>query len=442
MKFTLKKIEKFASQDQSTLNPMSVCVVDNIGGAYLPIAIALSKHFKKVYYHSVIQSPFPRLSTAKVGSGYKQITTLESFWDHLDSFDVIVFPDIYFTDWGHALRKMGKLVWGGTHAEVLETNRKLFKDELHKAGMPIAPTQYVKGVTALKQMLSKTTDKWIKVSYFRGEMETTHHINYNHTGVLFDELEYNMGPLAEEIEFQVEDPIPSIAELGTDGWTINGEMTNGMIWGLEVKNSCYIGKTTEYKNLPMPIQNVNGQFKGVLKKYKHTGFYSTEIRVGEDGKDYYTDPCMRAGSPPSCSYMELITNWADIIIAGCKGQLVEPVFKAKYVVEVILKSSIPSTKFLPLIFPEEYKDNIKLKASFISNGKYYIIPLKYTGFEMEEFGSVVVTGDKLEVIMEQALKIADSIEAPDVRYDKNALQNGLQSLKRVEKALNLQFRAD
>ena len=39
-----------------------VMVVDNVGGAYLPIAIRLSEHFDNVGYYSVNQSPFPRMA--------------------------------------------------------------------------------------------------------------------------------------------------------------------------------------------------------------------------------------------------------------------------------------------------------------------------------------------------------------------------------------------
>jgi hypothetical protein len=432
MNFTLKPIIDNRS-------PMRVCVVDNLGGSYLPIALHLSKHFQKVYFHSVSQSAFPKLATSKVGTGYSQITVLESFWDHLDSFDIIVFTDLYFSDWGFQLRKMGKLVWGGSPSDVLETNRRLFKNELNNCGMAVAPTKYIKGLSALKLYLRDQKDKWIKVSYFRGEMETTKHTNYHQNALLFDDLTYHMGPLAEELNFLVEDSIPSIAELGTDGWCIDGKMTNGMIWGLEVKDSCYIGKTTTYKDVPSCLNEVNNLFAPVLAKYKHRGFYSTEVRVGEDGKNYYTDICARAGSPPSNTYMNLISNWADIIIEGCQGKLVEPKFIAKYGVEIILKSGSVVENFLPLFYDPKYEANINLKGAFKLNGATYIIPFKYAGYALTEFGSVVVVGDNLENIMTQALTIAKSIEGPDVTYDAQALENGMETLKRVESALTILF---
>lgn len=92
----------------------SVCVVDNVGGSYLPIAHRLSEHFDKVYYHSINQNPFPRISLDMIGTGYDNIERIDEFWKRLDDFDIIVFPDIYFNDFGYHLRKIGKKVWGGT----------------------------------------------------------------------------------------------------------------------------------------------------------------------------------------------------------------------------------------------------------------------------------------------------------------------------------------
>jgi len=418
---------------------LKAAVVDNIGGAYIPVALALKDQFSKVYYHSVVQNPFPKISTSVIGKGYDGIEVIDTFWDKLELFDIVIFPDIYFSDWGHALRKIGKLVWGGCQSEVLETNRKLFKDELKSVGLPIAKTQYIKGVDNLKKYLHNNSDKYLKVSFFRGEFETTHHINYNHSQVFLDELDYTSGPLGDELDFIVEDPIPSIAEIGSDGFSVNGMMPKNFVLGLEVKNCGFVGKAMDIVNSPSPITNVNNKFEPVLKKYNHTGFYSTEVRIGEDGNDYYIDPCMRAGSPPSNTYLTMISNWGDIITQGAQGKIVEPIFKYKYGCEIILKSNIVNKNFLPLVFPEKYENNIRLKGSFKKDGRYYIIPFKNTGFDMVEFGSVVVCGDDVNSIMNQALEIANSIEGYEVDYDKTALKTALEYINDTEEALKFKF---
>lgn len=98
-----------------------ICVIDNIGGSYLPIAQFLTKYFD-VYYHPVVQSPFPNMSTMYIGYGY-DFKLLDNFWSNIDQFDLFIFCDIYFKDWGTALKKMGKLVVGGCESEDLEINK-------------------------------------------------------------------------------------------------------------------------------------------------------------------------------------------------------------------------------------------------------------------------------------------------------------------------------
>jgi hypothetical protein len=431
MKFELKEY-RFKSE-------LRAVVVDNIGGAYVPIAHRMSDFFDKVYYHSVNQSPFPRISLDKIGIGYDDIERLDDFWSSLSLFDVVIFTDIYFSDWGERLRKIGKLVWGGCQSDVIETDRKLFKDELSNVGMLVAPTKYINGITDLLEYLKGSKDKWIKMSYYRGEMETFHHINWSQSQVWADDLKREMGPLGETVEFIIEDSIDSIAEVGYDGYCINGIHPQSALWGLEVKDCCYVGKQSLNSDMPQPVQYVNTTFSPVLQKYKHTGFYSTEIRYTKDGDSYYTDPCLRAGSPPSNTYLDMIDNWDDIIVEGAKGNVVEPKFRAKYGVEIILKSGHATDNYLPVSFDPKYSKNVKLKGSFYINDSNYIIPFKHAGIDMSEFGSVVVVGDDLPSIVNQALEIASNVECYGINYDNNALDKAMETLSKVEEALKIKF---
>lgn len=423
----------------NTKSPLSVCVIDNCGGFYISTAKRLSEFFETTYYYSVNQSPFPRMSIDSVGKGYDNIIKMDEFWANIDLFDVIVFPDIYFNDWGKHLREMGKLVWGGCESEVLETNRKVFKQELEAAGMPVAPTKYIMGVSELENFLSSVKDRWIKISYYRGELETFHHIDMPHTKQWLNEITYKMGPMAEQIEFLIEDPIESIAEIGCDGWAINGQYPEQLVWGCEVKDMGYVGKRANYTDLPAPIQDVNAKFMPILKKYNHTGFYSNEIRYTEAGVPYYTDACMRAGSPPSNVYLAMIDNWAEIITAGCKGELVQPNFIAEYGVEIMLKSPYCNEGYLNISYPEEYKENIRLKGCFKVGDVEYIIPFPQAAFDMEDFGSVVVVGDNLEEIINKALEIASSVEGYRVHYNAAALPEAIEKLNGIQEALKIKF---
>ena len=430
MKFIFNEVKKNSS----------VCVVDNVGGSYLPIAHRLSEHFDCVYYYSVNQNPFPRMALDMVGTGYNNIIRIDEFWKNIDKFEVICFPDIYFNDWGYALRKMGKKVWGGTEAEQLETDRRLFKSELENVGLAVAPTKYIKGVDMLVKELKESQDKWIKLSYYRGEGETTRHIKWSQSEIMIDNLNYEMGPLAATAEFCLEDHIDSIAEIGYDGWTINGQFTDGMIWGLEVKDCGYVGKACNYENIPDPVKMTNDKFSPVLQKYGHTGFYSTEVRYGKDGNTYYTDPCVRSGSPPSNVYMKMIDNWVEIMIKGAMGEMVEPKFNSKYGCEIILKSNYCNNNTLPVMIPKEYKDNVALKGAYFMNDKNYVIPFNQAGIkDLEAFGSVVVVGDDLNEIMNKAVEIANSIEAPGIYFAENTLEKAMSTFSDLEKNTGIKF---
>lgn len=765
----------------------SVCVVDNVGGSYLPIAHRLSEHFDKVYYHSINQNPFPRVSLDMIGTGYDNIERIDEFWKRLDDFDIIVFPDIYFNDFGYHLRKIGKKVWGGTEAEQLETDRKLFKQELKNVGLEVANTKYITGIDNLVNELKNSENKWIKLSYYRGEIETSKHIKWSQSEIMINNMKFEMGPLASIVEFCLEDNIDSIAEIGYDGWCVNGKMTNGQIYGLEVKDCGYIGKASNYSEIPTPIKLVNDKFASVLQKYNHTGFYSTEVRYCKDGKTYYTDPCfsddtevltnngwklfenikdgdtfatlntttgyieyqksydfikskfegnmisisnkrktidklvtpnhmvwrtdrnkkglftqradqltdrgyipragkwigidteyfeipayskkwysglnnkiykeynkesvkikmsswvkfmgwylsegnvddynvvisqtkyrdqvrevlnelpfnfgetersfrissiqlveylkdfglcyekyipdyikeltpelieiflhnfclgdgshhkgnryyystsermsnditelifkinkvaniieyptkgttmsvrggkeyirnhnkfviteckntdyyfdstssdyitevpyngyvydvtvpnhtlyvrrngkpfwssncVRSGSPPSNVYMKMVSNWNEIIDKGTQGILVEPKFVAKYGCEIILKSNYCNGNTLPVIIPDEYKENVALKGAYHMNGKDYVIPFLQAGIkDMESFGSVVVIGDNLDEIMNKAIEIANSIDAPGLYFAENALEKAKETLNELKNNINVQF---
>jgi hypothetical protein len=242
------------------------------------------------------------------------------------------------------------------------------------------------------------------------------------------------------VEFVVEDGIPAVAEVGYDGWCINGQFPLMGVTGLEVKNCGYVGKACLVSQMPKPVQEVNEKFGPALKSYRHTGFFSSEIRYTKNDESYFTDPCMRLGSPPSNSYLSNCSNLGLVIEAGAKGEIVEPEYYKKYMCEIILKSSYCSSNYMPILFPIEYKDNIHLKGSFIVDGKYYTIPfMKAAGFTLEEFGSVVVCENTIEDCMNKALEIANSIEAYEINFDKKVLETASKSINDVEKALNWKF---
>ena len=416
----------------------NICVVDNPGGSYLNVAIKLAPHFKKTYYHSINLSAFPHPALSQIGTGYDQIERINDFWSNLIHFDIILFPDGGFVDWGTALRNMGKMVWGASQTEYLESSRSLFQDTLERLGLPTVNTEVVVGLSNLKKTLRSKKNKWIKVSKWRNLIETYNWIDQISSRFWLDELTYKLGPLGDLdcIEFIIQDPIDSIAEIGCDGYNIMGQSPKQLIWGLEVKDMGYVGTINP---TPQPILEVNTLFAPALKSWNSRGFYSTEIRYTENKQPYYTDICARAGMPPSSSYLSNIANWNEIIPAGCQGILVEPKYKNTYMAEIILKSNYVREGYLPVTFPTEYEDNITFKGAMKVNGKVFIVPFNLAGVDMVEFGSVTVTDNDLDNAINRALEIAGSIKAYEIHYEMAALDVAKESINRIEDALNISF---
>lgn len=212
------------------------------------------------------------------------------------------------------------------------------------------------------------------------------------------------------------------------------------IFGLEVKDTGFVGKAMDLTSSPEPIRDVLNKFIPVMNKYHHTGFFSTEIRVGDDGYNYFTDPCVRAGSPPSNTYMRMISNWDELLIGGARGELIEPKFSSQYGCEIILKSTACCSNYMRVGFDKMFKDDICLKGSMIINDEYYVMPFEQAGIDdMKEFGSVSIVGNSIDEIMSKALDVANNIDCYGLMFKEDALDIAKKELQKIEEALNFKF---
>lgn len=417
--------------------------LDIAGGNYLPQALKLSESFAKMYYHIPDLSPFPTPHSDAIGTGYPQIEVLMSLWDNLNLFDIVIIPDIYLGDYALVLRQLGKLVFGGS-LDLIETQRDQFYTMQDRLGMDIAPFQVVKGFKALRKTIKqkKNDGSYTKINYYRGATETFKYENFNHSEPMLDKIEYELGPLAEDLVYIVQEPIDGdVIEIGMDSYVVNGNLPNTFMFGVEAKDSAYLGKVENISTVPDAINQINNQFKPALQAYKAINFYSTEVRCDlKSGKNYYNDICARMPQPASNLYLEMYTNMGQIIEEGAKGNLIEPITKAKYGCELLLKSKWVSTDFLTLSYPEEYEPYIKLKGSFIRNGQHYVIPFKRAAnYDLDAFGSVVVIGNDKQQVMDKALEIAKSVEGYDVYFQTDVLESINQEILNLEEKIGYKF---
>jgi len=298
---------------------MNVLIYDN--GLFTHIAEALVRHFDRVMYFAPWGRMMPKYAQRCIGDGLPGVDRVQNFWDVVDEADLILFTDVGTGDMQEYLRRQGKLVWGPGNGESLELDREGLKDIMVKVGLPSPKYTVITGVTALREYLKDKSDLFLKVSTMRGDWETTHHESPALTRPILDCETAALGPCADFIQFLVESPIPDATEIGYDGWCIDGvfPQTN-CLTGIEIKDCGYAGAIIDrYDKLPVQVKHVNEKLAPVFKFFGYRGFWSDEIRIPADGTPYLIDPTCRAASPPSQLFMEMYSNWQDILVNCAQG---------------------------------------------------------------------------------------------------------------------------
>ena len=92
-------------------------------------------------------------------------------------------------------------------------------------GLDVAPYAKVVGLDDLREYLRDKEDKYVKVSHWRGDMETTHWRNWRLDQGWLDWMAVNLGPvLKNSMTFLVFDKIDTDLEIGADTYNVNWPM--------------------------------------------------------------------------------------------------------------------------------------------------------------------------------------------------------------------------
>lgn len=363
-------------------------------GLFVTWAKKLSESFGRVLYFCPFKSAFPRTNQFVIGTGLEGVERVTNFWDHVHEADIFFFPDVYDADLQLHLREdLGYPVWGagkGEELELLRWQTKMFlKKDLH---LPVQPVHRIIGIDELRSYLRDAENKYVKISMLRGDFETFRHDNYRLSEPILDDIEQRLGPYKFSKEFIVEDAIDDAIEVGYDGFTIDGQFPDPGMFGYEIKDVAYIGVVRPYSQLPKQVKEVNQKLAPAFASYNYRGFWSSEIRVPKDGKPYLTDPCCRAGSPPSELYQELFANWGEVIWAGAHGELVAPEPTGKYGVEVLIHSQWADQHWQAVYVEPEARQAVKLRNVCQVEDTLYVAP-QVVG--LPEIGAIVAVDDSL-----------------------------------------------
>jgi hypothetical protein len=405
-----------------------VLVIDH--GLFTAFAQRLSHDFEVFYFVPYADRSFPKHGPAMVGSGIPGVERVEDMWRMVDEVDFIVFPDVGFYQLAHWLASKGYPVWGASLGEKLEVQRWRAKETMKSLGLPVGKCSLVTGINDLRDYLGQHDDVYVKISGFRGLAETFHSKNWMFSEQRLAELQLELGGAANVFPFVVEHKVESVVEAGYDGFCIDGEFPTTCLTGVEVKDRGYLGAVRDYSKLSDPVKIVNEKLAPFLKEAKYRQFFSTEIRVTDDGTPYLIDLTTRCPAPPSALYWEMIENVGEIVEGGAYGDLVDPVWRAKYGALAIIKSDFASDKWCAVQEDPSIRQWVKWRNYANIDGQGWIIPTE--GVKMPEIGDVIGIGDSVEEAIKACQEHAEKLEGFEVKVSAEALPEALGEISKAE----------
>lgn len=407
-------------------------------GLFFEQAVTLAKTYKKVYYCVPWQSSFPRMNLGLIGYGFEDegVEIVESiFGPHFESIDLFFFPDLNFGPLQEHLVSLGKTVWGGRSGECLETNRQGLKKILTALDLPVGGFEVVKGIDSLRIYLKEHENVFVKINKWRGQMETFRSANYDEVMPKLDQIEYELGAFKNLLEFIVEDELPDKVEWGCDFWAITGDdgvcrYPDKIFSAIEIKDKGAICRYAPYSSFPEPLTRVTERLKPVLAAYGYRGFFSTELRIGEDHEPYFIDACMRSPSPPNEAVQIGYLNFAECLWAGANGIVIEPEAVQEFSCELMIHSSFADKSWQPVAFPQEIRERVKLRNPAKIDGKYYCIP---QSCGLPEIGAVVGLGDTMQDAIDDALEVAEQVTGYYLETITSAADDAIKQVEEMKK---------
>lgn len=367
------------------------------------MARTLAKKFKRVLYHTPAERAFSTLNDFILGDGFDNIERCDDIWKCKNEVDVWVFSDIQHSGLQLELESQGRAVWGSRNGDSLEINRQKFNRVLQEVGLPIAKHEVIKGLTNLRLFLEDKTDRYIKISKYRGTMETWHWRDRDLDSGRLDALAVKLGPAMDLITFLVFEPIETGVEIGGDTYCVDGRWPSWMFHADESKDKAYIGAVTKREDMPEDLLNVLEAFAPILKQERYRNQFSMEDRDG-----YFIDATMRGGLPSTASQLNIWDNFPEIVWAGSQGEMVDPIPSSLFSVECILSLKGKPDEWGKIRIAHELIDCVKFASCCEIDGAICFPP---DGDPDEDVGWIQAGGDTMEEALENMHKFC--AELPD-----------------------------
>lgn len=416
------------------MKPLSECIVLVVDhGLFLHVARRLARDCKKVYYWSPWEKSYPTIRDGNIGGGFPDIERVNDFWEIKNEVDFFVFPDVGFSGLQAELKSQGFPVWGAGSGDEIETMRGKFLKTIEAQGLQVPPFTAIEGMDSLREYLKDKTDKWIKISKWRGDWETMHWRDWQQDEQTLSFKENQMGPVCEDVMFYVFDPIETEIEDGCDAYFCGGKFPERVIHGMEAKDRAYLGTFCDFKDLPEPVLKTNEAIAPVLEQNDYNGFFSVEVRIVTPDDFYFTDPTCRCGSPPSQVMTEMLENFSEIIQAGAHGECLEPVEAAEFGMQLLVKIKRNPSQWGMVKIPDQLDQWFKPLPCMMTESGVMAFPPD----EENIAGWLVAIGNTIEETLENLKELIKLL--PDgLETDIAPMASLLEEVKAAEKQ-NMEF---
>lgn len=414
------------------LQGKKILVIDY--GSNISFAIKMSESFGTVYYWSgpYVTNSFPTHNVEDIGNNVPNLVKVKEWASVYDEVDMVAFLDSMEPALQHWMRNHGMPVFGCGFADRLEHDRLYLKQTLTDLGLPVGTYYTAHGLDQLESILIGAKNVYVK-SQTRGNGETWKHKNWQLTKRQFLKIRTEMGLYANRETYVVEEEIPCLGETGFDGFICNGSFAPIGLCGVERKDAGFLGRFVRYQLLPECIKSVTDKLAPIFEKMEYNGQHSNEIIISKDKRGFLLDNSNRIPSPPGEVMMEAITNYPEVAWKIANGEMPNIQYKHQWVGQVIIKSDIAAEDDSPVIVPDEFKKNVKIKnLSIDEDGTWYYVPSP--GLGMKEIGSVVATGNTPEEVIKSAENICNSLEGFDIKMDVDSLYECKKSIDKLIKA--------
>lgn len=410
------------------ISEVTCLVVDS--GLFLPMALRMGEACKRVLFWSPDQRGFPSIKQGMVGNGFedRNVERVLDFWPHIDEVDIVCFPDIGQSGLQQHLESMGKAVWGSRGGDRLELSREYLMKVLEDLGLEVPVFEVANGLGELVRLLRNKEDCYVKVSRWRGDMETTHWRNWKQDRGWIDWLGVNLGPFSDTMRFLVFDKIDTNLEIGADTYNIDGQWPRLMLNGIEGKDKSYFASVTKWDEMPNQLNEIMFRLNPILREYQYRNQISFEVRVKDD-KFWWIDATQRGGMPSTASQHLLWQNFPEIVWHGANGELVEPEPAAKFSIETMITCKSDKTSWDVVEIPKELEPWARFSNCAYLDGCYVFPPDE---MHSGDLGWLCAIGDSPREVLDRQKELADML--PDgLNADVEALADVIKEIEEAEK---------